>query len=74
MIADATEYSHEQILEKLKEYCDRFPLRADAADALGVNRVFLWRVLEGKSPPTVPMLAKIGFKRERQVIYTYKQI
>ena len=65
------EYDHKEVLDKLKEFCDRYPTRGDAAEALGVGRVFLWKVLEGQVIPTEAILEKIGFTRKRVITYKF---
>lgn len=74
MLSKSKQYDQHEVLDILKTHCDTFQTRQDAAEALGVNRVFLWRVLEGKTPPTIPMLEKIGFKRERKTTYVYTRL
>jgi hypothetical protein len=68
------DFTLEEVLAKLEEYTATFPTRNAAAEHFGVNRVFLWRVLEGKQTPTEAMLEKIGIKRERQITYTFTNI
>lgn len=63
-----------EVMDKLKEFCNKYPTREDAAKALNVSRVFLWKVLEGQANPTQPILARIGFKRERVISYTYYKV
>jgi hypothetical protein len=74
MVAETKDYTQEEVVNKLKEYIAKFPTRGEAADALNVGRVFLWRVLEGKANPTPAILRELGFTRERHIFYTYKAV
>ena len=65
------EFNEEAVVAVLQEFVDAFPTRGKAAQALGVTRPFLWKVLEGKVRPTESILAKLGFKRERKITYVY---
>ena len=63
--------SEEDVVEAIRKHCDQFHTKQEAADSLEVSRVFLWKVLEGKVPPTTLMLEKLGYKRERIITYNY---
>ena len=68
------EYTQEHVINVLQGYVDKYPNRAEAAEALGVNRVFLWRVLKGTQQPSASMLEKIGYTKERKITYVYKRV
>ena len=74
MGVETTATDLDEVMLKLKEFCNKFPTREEAATALGVSRVFLWKVLEGQANPTQPILAKIGFRRERIITYAYYRV
>lgn len=71
MVSQTVIYSEKEVLKELEAFVAKYPTKKQAADALGVNRVFLWNVQEGKSRLTESMLSKLGFKRKRLITYTY---
>ena len=73
MVSTTTELTEQGIIDIIKAHCDRFPTRQAAADSLDVSRVFLWKVLEGRVPPTNSMLEKLGYIGERKISYTYRK-
>lgn len=74
MIAEIKQYNAEEVLEELHRFCSKFRTKGEAADALGVNRVFLWRVEEGKSPPSERILTVLGFTSKRTITYSYQKV
>jgi DNA-binding phage protein len=76
MIATTTAlYNQEDVIAALNEFIAKYRTRGEAATALGVGRVFLWRVLKGESPPSDTILQHIGFKVERkEVTYVYSKL
>lgn len=74
MIPPKKEYTEEEVITILEGFCDHFKRRSDAAKALGIGRVFLWRVLEGHIKPTDSILQHVGLKREKETIYRYKAL
>lgn len=69
------EYDEKIVLEKLKEYCAKFPTKGAAALDLDVSRVYLWRILEGLVPPPETVLKRIGYARNRKITYyTYRKM
>jgi hypothetical protein len=68
------QYEVDFVLDRLQEYVSKFRTKGDAAEALGVGRIFLWRVLEKKSPPTNAILEKIGFHVERKTVHVYTRL
>jgi hypothetical protein len=74
MTANAAEYEHEEVINKLKQFVESFPTKGEAAKFLGVGRVFLWRVLDGQAPPSNSILKHIGFEVEHKTIHVYKKL
>jgi predicted DNA-binding protein (UPF0251 family) len=58
---DEGEVSREDVLGELRMYCSRFTTQEEAAQSLGISRVFLWRVMNGKKPPSAKLLEKLGY-------------
>lgn len=73
MTANKEEYGLDIVLDELKQFVNKFPTRTEAAGALGIGRVFLWRILDRQIPPTDNILKHIGFERERIVTYKYRK-
>jgi hypothetical protein len=74
MVRNTKEYTQEEVVAELQKFCDKFSTRGEAATALGVGRVFLWKVLNGATNPTESILDKLGFKRERVITYKYSKV
>lgn len=55
----------------LRKRLESFPSRQDAADSLGVSRVFLWKMIKRKRPISDNVLKKLGFERRVTRIHTY---
>lgn len=64
-------FSIDQVIADLQAFVDTFPTKQEAADALGVGRLFLWRVLNKQRNPTDTILKNIGYRKEREIKYYY---
>lgn len=70
----AETYSIDHVVEELEDFIAGFPTIKAAAEELGVNRVFLWKVLNKERPPSERILAKLGYEAERKIIYEYHKV
>lgn len=66
-----TKHTLEDVIAELERYVDSFPTKGDAANALGVSRAYLWRVLNERTDPPPSILEKIGYRKERVISYEY---
>lgn len=61
----------EKAIEALEQFVDGFPTKQEAADSLGVSKVYLWRMLTGKRPLSESVLNRIGWAVKTTKTMTY---
>lgn len=64
-------YTREHVVEELERYVQQFPTQEAAARHLDISRVFLWRVLNKRQPPSAKVLQKLGFVKEARQLEFY---
>jgi len=75
MTAKTQYFTQDQIINELKQYVSGFRTKGEAADALGINRVYLWRILEKQVPPSDAVIKQIGYKiADKITTYTYARL
>lgn len=67
------ENNREIVVQAINEFVGKYPSKADAADALGINRVYLWKMIKGDKPISENVLEKLGFQVEVQKVKTYSK-
>ena len=61
----------EAVERALESYIKGFKTVEEAADSLGVSRVFLWMVRNRKKLVSETILQKLGFTRTIETVVTY---
>jgi DNA invertase Pin-like site-specific DNA recombinase len=73
-LPDAPVFNRQEVLQELAHFVSQFNTQEEAARALEISRVFLWRILNNKKPPSTKVLEKLGFIREvRQAEFYFRE-
>jgi DNA invertase Pin-like site-specific DNA recombinase len=63
--------TRKEVISKLSQFVSGFETQQDAADELEISRVFLWRILNEKKPPSAKVLERLGFLKQVKQIEMY---
>lgn len=61
----------EEVEAALQALLEQYPSKNDAAKALGVNRIFLWKMINRHRPISDTVLNAIGYERKVTRINRY---